>query len=267
MKLRILTALFALLLLSSCALLPEQELYTTYHGLPVPVQRGVEKSCFSEADFVSADDGSVTYVGTAERTMAVIDVSTHQGKVDWNRVAGAGIGGVMIRVGFRGYKSGEIEEDRRFARNIEDALGAGLKVGVYFYSQAVNEEEAREEAAFVLERVKKYELSMPVAFDWENGSFEDARTDVVSNEELTALTLAFCREIENAGYRPIVYFNQELAYMRYDLRAISNYGFWIAQYSEWPSFYYRSELWQYTNKGRVDGIKGKVDLDIWFVAP
>ena len=170
----------------------------------------------------------------------------------------------MIRVGYRGYTEGEIQPDDYFTQNIEGALAAGLDVGVYFFSQALDEKEAIDEANFVLESIKDYPLSYPVIFDWEDIQ-ADARTDGMDSVQLTKNAIAFCAAVEKAGYRAGVYFNQRFGYEEFDLESLQDYVFWLAEYNETPSFSYHFQLWQYCNDGRVDGIQTDVDLNLAFL--
>lgn len=137
-------------------------------------------------------------------------------------------------------------------------------MGVYFFSQAVTPEEAEEEADYVLDILDGQELAFPVAFDWETIAGDEARTDGLDGETMTRCAAAFCKRIEDAGYRPAVYFNQTQGYLRYDLRELTDYELWLAEYDSAPDFYYHFDLWQYSHTGRVDGIQGDVDLDLAF---
>jgi len=208
------------------------------------------------------EDGRMTYTGPDAQTAAGIDVSYLQGNVDWQAVADDGIDFAMIRAGGRYYGSGVLFEDTMFRRNLKAAKKAGLDVGVYFFSQAISVEEAVEEARFVLELLEGQELTMPVVFDWEYISYDTARTDAVDRATLTAAADAFCRTVKEAGYDPMIYFNQYTAYLRYDLAGVAQYPFWLAQYDPAPTFYYDFAMWQYSETGTVDGIKGKVDLNL-----
>ena len=193
-----------------------------------------------------------------------IDVSAHQQEIDWQRVAESGVQFAILRVGYRGYTEGAIQEDTYFAQNLEGAIDAGLDVGVYFFSQAIDEQEAREEARFVLDRISGYQLAFPVFFDWEKIGSE-ARSDTMDLTSLTTVTDTFCTEIENAGYQTGLYFNQQLGYEELHLPSLQGYTFWLAEYNDTPSFTYDFDLWQYASDGSVDGIDGDVDLNLAFI--
>lgn len=194
-----------------------------------------------------------------------IDVSYHQGEIDWQQVAGDGISFAILRAGYRGYTAGSLNEDKLFRQNLQGAMNAGLEVGVYFFSQAVTPEEAVEEAELVLTLLEGCPLQFPVVYDWETISDADARTAGLDTETITACANAFCTRIAEAGYQPMIYFNQSLAYKHYDLSRLTNWPFWLAQYQEKPDFYYAFTMWQYSSKGSVAGVSGNVDMDVLLI--
>lgn len=208
-------------------------------------------------------DGFLSYA--AGVSLVGVDVSTYQGEVDWKQAAKAGVQFAMIRAGYRGYTEGALFEDEQFRRNMEEALAAGLEVGVYFFSQAVTEEEAVEEARFVLELIEGYEIAYPVVFDWEKQEKETSRTRDTGGETMTACTIAFCEVIEEAGYLPMVYFSPSKGYHELNLEQLLRWPFWLAHYTpdwQFTSFKYDFAMWQYEDKGQVPGIEGNVDLNI-----
>ena len=193
-----------------------------------------------------------------------IDVSAHQQEVDWQKVKASGVEFVMIRLGYRGYgEAGTLNEDKYARANLKGAAAAGLDIGVYFFSQAVSVEEAVEEAEFVLEMLDGMELQMPVVYDWEYVNAE-ARTANMDKRTLTDCTLAFLQKIEEAGYEPMVYFNTNQAMKMLHLEELEGYEFWLALYSHRMTFPYKVRMWQYTSTGRVPGIQGNCDINIWF---
>ena len=227
---------------------------------PVDLEPTVPENSYDPAGFYE-EGGFKRY--KSEDTLAV-DVSSHQQEIDWELVAANGVEFAMIRVGYRGYTEGEIQPDEYFVQNIEGARAAGLDVGVYFFSQALDEQEAIDEANYVLEQIKDYPLSYPVIFDWEDIE-ADARTDGMDSVQLTKNAIAFCDTIEQAGYRAGVYFNQRFGYEEFDLESLQDYVFWLAEYNDTPSFSFHFQIWQYCNDGRVDGIKTDVDLNLAFL--
>ena len=209
-------------------------------------------------------DGRMRYAGQA-RTLTGIDVSEHQYDIDWKKVAADGVDFAMIRVGYRGSTAGGLYVDEYFEKNIKGALAAGVKVGVYFFSQAIDAREAAEEAAFVLEQIKPYEITFPVVFDWEIVGGSDARTYTVSRQTLCDATRAFCDTVKAAGYEPMLYFTRYLGYRKYILRNLADYGFWYAEYEEQPRIAFDFDMWQYSESGTVQGIDGNVDMNLYFV--
>ncbi len=214
--------------------------------------------------FSLGGDGRMTYTG-GERTLTGVDVSEHQGDIDWKKVAADGVDFAMIRMGYRGSTAGGLYVDEYFEKNVAGAHSAGLPVGVYFYSQAVTEAEAREEAQFVLDHIRGRNVSFPVVFDWEIVGGQDARTYSLSRRELVACARAFCDTISDAGYEPMIYFTQYLAYRKYILRNLADVGFWYAEYAPQPRIAFDFAMWQYSETGSVAGIDGDVDLNIYFI--
>lgn len=194
--------------------------------------------------------------------MAGIDVSSHQGQIDWQKVADSGVEFAMIRLGYRSYGDGTLHIDQRAKENLEGARAAGLKVGAYFFSQAVSVAEANTEAALALEVLGDFRLDLPLAYDWEYVS-EDARTADVTGETLVQNVHAFCKAMQAAGHRSMVYFNQDLANTRLDLSQIEEYPFWLAKYTESLDFHREIAMWQYSDQGKVPGIEENVDLN-WY---
>lgn len=187
-----------------------------------------------------------------------IDVSKWNGNIDWNAVKNSGVTYVIIRCGFRGSTQGALIEDAMFRRNIEGAQAAGIQVGVYFYTQAVNEVEAVEEASMVLALVQKYRISYPIFIDTEASG---GRADRISRETRTAVCRAFCETIRNAGYTPGIYASKSWFNDKLNTSSLSSYKIWLAQYATKPTYTGRYDLWQYSDKGTINGISGKVDVN------
>ncbi len=243
-----------------------KEMITDVSGRTIPSHSDVEKSTLDPDSFVRDENGRVTYNDASVTTYTGIDVSVFQGDIDWTAVKNDGIDFVMLRAGLRGYGSkGIMAQDDNFDKNYEGAKAAGLKVGVYFFSQATTEEEAAEEAEFLIEIIKDKQIDYPIAYDWEFVDNDEARTNGMSSSAITACAVKFCEVIKNAGYKPIIYFNCEVGYFNYDLSLVSDLNFWLAEYYDTPSFYYDYKMWQYTKTGTVNGISGNVDLNISIV--
>lgn len=193
-----------------------------------------------------------------------IDVSRYQGTIDWKQVKNAGVRFAIIRAGYRGYQSGELMEDVCFRQNMDGANQNGIGAGVYFFTQAVNEQEAVEEAQMVLDLVKPYVISYPIVIDTErvNGS---GRADKLGKEQRTAVCNAFCRTIEEAGYTPMIYASSNWFKEQLNSDELP-YAKWVAHYGvSAPSYGGAYHLWQYTSDGRIDGITGRVDLNISYM--
>ena len=217
------------------------------------------------ADMFYADGDRMRYSGSEYKVSHGIDVSFYQGDIDWNAVAADGVEFAFIRVGYRGWSEGALFEDERFQEYIQGARDAGLRLGVYFFSQAVTREEAQEEAQFVLDRIVDYDITLPVVYDWESaGVGEEARTYGLDRDTLTECASGFCEAVKDAGYTPAVYFYRSLGYREYKLDKLSNYMLWFSSVESWPSFYYEFGIWQYSFTGQVDGIDAAVDMDLFF---
>lgn len=237
--------------------------YIEYGNKRLPVQWGAPVAPYNMDLFVR--DGSRMYYNDPDYVTAIgIDVSRHNGDIDWREVAGAGIAFAFVRVGGRLADSGDLYEDVKFEDNLAGAQSAGIKTGVYFYSQAVSVQEAVEEAQFVLGKLAGRGLEYPVVFDWEIYS-KTARSANVDSVTLTSCAIAFCDTVAQAGYTPMIYIGREVGYNRLDRTQLTAYDFWFAQYAAKPDMYYDYRIWQYTDSGSVPGVSGKVDMDLAFL--
>lgn len=230
------------------------------------INPNVEKHSYI-SDCFQFEGKKLSYVGDERYSSRFgIDVSHHQGYIDWKKVKSEGVEFAFLRIGYRGYgKEGKLREDTEFINNIKNAQAEGIDIGVYFFAQAVNEEEAREEAEFVLDMLEGYELQLPVVYDPESILDADARTDDVSGVQFTKNTIVFCEMIRNAGYEPMIYSNMLWEAYEFDLEKLSAYPIWYADYEPVPQTPYHFEFWQYSNTGSINGISGNVDLDIQLI--
>lgn len=187
-----------------------------------------------------------------------IDVSRHNGTIDWNAVKASGVDYVIIRCGYRGSLTGVLIEDQSFRTNIKGATAAGLKVGVYVFSQAINEVEAVKEASLAVSLVKGYNLTYPIFIDTESSG---GRADKIDKATRTAVVNAFCQTVASAGYKPGIYASKTWFEDKLNMGAIGNYKIWLAQYSTAPTYKGRYDMWQYSSKGKISGISTKVDLN------
>ena len=252
-----------------CAVVARTERYASEHfvfvaGTRKAVHFDWAMSEWEPTAFVTDERERMAYDDASRSTRLGIDVSSHQGEIDWQAVAADGVEFAILRVGFRGYGSeGTLNDDERFVENLAGAKAAGLDVGVYFFSQALSVEEALEEADFVLERIQGLPLTMPVVFDWEQMTYAGSRTARPDFSVLTDCALAFCEKIRAAGFEPMVYLNKTLGYLYYDLGRMQHLELWLAWYHPQPDFVYAYRMWQYGDSGKVKGINEKVDMNIW----
>ena len=193
-----------------------------------------------------------------------IDVSSHQGEIRWNEVKESGVEFAICRAVFRGYESGKLVVDECFARNAAGANENGIRLGAYLFSQAVNEEEMNEEIDLLLESVKPYQVEGPLVMDIELTEAGTGRADGLTVEERTALAKIFEKRIREAGYEPAFYYNYEAALTLIDITELEDSEKWYASYTEDFYYPYYYTFWQYSAKGKVNGIDSEVDLDLWF---
>ena len=184
-----------------------------------------------------------------------VDVSKWQGDIQWDKVKGAGIEFVMIRVGY------STNLDKNFYKNIDNAIKNGIKCGVYLYSYARTADEARAEAQFVINTIKPYKITYPVSYDIEDKTQHD-----LTNEQRTDMVDAFCSTIEAAGYYATVYTSLYWFNTMFDMDRLKKYDKWVAQWGDKCTFNDKFGMWQYSSKGKIDGITGDVDLNISYVA-
>lgn len=232
----------------------------------VPIRDDLKKHSLVEENLQILETGELQYVENGEVVSHKgIDVSRYQGNIDWTKVAADGVEYAFIRVGIRGYgEQGKIVLDEKFENNVKGALAAGIKVGVYFFSQAVTEEEALEEANVVLEAIAGYDITYPIVYDVEKTSASNGRMNQLTVEERTRMARVFVDRIKEAGYTPMIYANMEMWSVLIDMAAFEDVEKWFAYYSPNLYFPYEYAVWQYSDTGVVDGISEKVDLNISF---
>lgn len=249
-------------------LYPEDIVYYHNGGYQfVPINPAYDVFPYNQDNLVVADNQEISYSENGEVvSVKGIDLSKYQEDVEWDKVAASGVEYAMIRVGIRGYGTGEIVMDTTFEDNVKGALSENIDVGVYFFSQAVNKEEAIEEANFVLEAIAPYNITYPVVLDIEELTDPSARTASLTPAERTDIAIAFLETIREAGYTPMIYGNLKSFFTMLEYDRIQQYDRWFAFYDTFLYFPYDIKMWQYTDKGSVDGIKGDVDLNIMFQA-
>lgn len=235
----------------------EGEMVIPYYDIPTNSYK---------ADQFTEDNGAIAYKGGA--CYVGINVNSKTGAIDWAKVAESGVDYAMIRVGYRGNDTGKLCLDPNFEENVQGARDAGLPFGFYFYSKAVTDAEADEEATFVLEKIRDYQLTYPVAYYWEyttndDGSKNaDSRTIRCNGQQVTGFIGTFCKKIKAAGYNASFYCDKSMGYDSLDLSALKDYDMWYAEYRAVPSFYYDFKMWQYTKSGSVPGIDGDVAVNL-----
>ena len=232
----------------------------------VPIDKNLKMHGFVSENLNVNENGFYEYMENGQVVSHKgIDVSKHQGEIDWQKVAADGVEFAFIRVGFRGYETGLVVLDEQFENNIKGATTNGVKAGVYFFSQATTEEEAIEEANYVLQNIAPYKIECPVVIDVEKVGDSQARMNQISAEQRTANVKAFCDTIAAAGYTPLIYHNMEMATMFLDFAQLEDYQKWFAYYNNQDFYYpYAYDVWQYSDKGKINGIDGDVDLNISF---
>lgn len=192
-----------------------------------------------------------------------IDVSRHNGEINWNAVKASGVDYVIIRCGYRGSATGALIQDQNFKKNIQGATAAGLKVGIYVFSQAVNEVEAVKEASLAVACAKGYNLTYPIFIDTESSG---GRADRIDKATRTAVVNAFCQTVANSGYKAGIYASKTWFEDRLNMSAIpGSYRIWLAQYAAAPTYKGKYDMWQYSSKGKISGIKGNVDLNLSYM--
>lgn len=223
----------------------------------------IKHHSYNEEQFIMDEDETLQYIENDEVVSRKgIDVSKYQTSIDWEKVAQDDVEYAFIRLGIRGSTEGKLALDDTFEDNVEAALENKIDVGVYFFTQALNEAEAVEEAEFVLENIADYDISYPIVLDVEDIEVKNPRTKDMTMQDWTNVCIAFCERIKEAGYTPMIYGNLKTFMLMLDLTQLEEYDKWFAYYSTPLYFPYEFSMWQYTSTGSVDGIKGDVDLNI-----
>ncbi|MDE6744692.1 MAG: glycoside hydrolase family 25 protein [Lachnospiraceae bacterium] len=235
----------------------------SYHF--VPISDTIERNTLERGNLSVSENGEISYTsqnGTSARKG--IDVSQHQGDIDWEQVAASGVELAIIRAGIRGYGTGALVTDEYFERNMEGAAANGIDIGVYFFTQAITVEEALEEAQYVLELIAPYDITYPIVIDVENPN-ASARANALTQAQRTEIVSAFCDAIAEAGYTPMIYGGVYSLFGMLDIEQINHYKIWFAFYNDYIYYPYQMQMWQYTDKGSIPGIEGAVDLNLWFL--
>lgn len=234
-----------------------------YAGLGEKAEIPVNSYQYASA-LMSDERGRLYYEDDRYMSLTGVDVSEYQKEIDWEKVKKDGVEFAMIRLGYRGYADGSLQLDARYEENIKAARKAGLEAGVYFVSQAVSTDEAIEEARYVLDNIRGKHVTCPVAFDMEPVA-EEERIGELTAEERTAIADAFCQIIEKNGYTSMIYGNPSWLNHSIDLSYLADRNIWLAHYTGSTAYPYSHVMWQYTDRGNVEGIPGNADLNLWMV--
>ncbi|MBR5597682.1 MAG: glycoside hydrolase family 25 protein [Lachnospiraceae bacterium] len=231
----------------------------------LPINPYWKKNTYDFANLVSKNDLLHYYSDGKQISYLGVDLSKYQKSVDFAAIQNEGIDFCILRVGARGYETGVIQEDEKFEEFLTGAEAVGMPVGLYFFSQAVTEEEAIEEANFVIGKIGEHKISYPIAYDMEFIQNDNARIETLTKAEKTNIALAFLNRIEEAGFTGMLYGNKEWLLKRIELHRFENYDVWLAEEKDIPDYPYIYSMWQYTKQGEVYGIDGYVDLNISFI--
>lgn len=245
---------------------PDQVIYTDNNKYVfADINAALKKNTYNLQNFKKDDKGVITYSDqNIQTTHKGIDLSKYQGDVDFAKVKQENIEYAIIRCGYRSYGTGVLTQDSSFPTYITNALSNQIEAGVYFFSQAITVDEAVEEADFVLDQIRPYNVTYPVVIDVEEIFNDTFRQQDLSKDELTDVVIAFCERIKQAGYTPMIYGNLKYYIGKLDLTRLESYEKWFAYYDDTPYFPYEFSMWQYTEKGSINGINEDVDLNISF---
>lgn len=255
----------------SCSSCPEKDCLHIYnrqiekqHVHPDPA---VAKNTFDTKWLKKKGEFYYTKKGAPYKVVNGVDISRHQGEVDFELLKKNGYEFVILRLAYRryGYESGNLVKDENFDRYYEDAKKAGFKIGVYVYSQAINDEEALEEAKIVIDNLTPDMLDLPVVYDPEFVFYDEARTDEVAEEVFCRNTELFFDEVEKAGFKTMLYANLMWKFFVFTPEILNKYEMWFAQYSKKPTSPYKYTFWQYSGGSKIDGVEKPCDMNVWFI--
>lgn len=214
---------------------------------------------------LTKENGVLTYKDDKRESLKGIDLSKYNGQVDFVKLKELGVDFAMLRLGSRGYGTGQISLDEKFVEYAQNAALNNISLGVYFFSQAITEAEAIEEANYVVGAIANYNIKYPIAIDIEEIEEDEARTDKLTSKERTAIVKAFCDSVRGYGYKPAVYAKRDMLIAGLNIEELTGVDIWLADNKIPTDFPYKFTLWQYTENGKIDGITGDVDMDISFV--
>lgn len=225
----------------------------------------VPKNDYDLENNILNENGMLSYKDNKREAVKGADLSKYNGNVDFAKLKDAGIGFVMLRLGSRGYGTGKITLDEKFVEYAQNAQLQGIQTGAYFYSQEINEAEAIEEANYIVGAVSGFNVKYPIAIDIEKVSGDDARTDDLTSKDRTAIVKAFCDAVKGYGFKPVIYATKEMLVSGLNLEELTDYDVWLSDDTVPTDYPYRFSMWQYSQKGKIDGITGDIDLDLCFI--
>ena len=229
------------------------------------ILKDVKKNDYDFDNCLTNMDGQVSYKDSKREAVVGVDLSKYNGNVDFSKLKAAGVKFAMLRLGSRGYGSGVITLDDKFVEYAQNAALNGIAIGAYFYSAAINETEAIEEANYIVGAVSGFNVKYPIAIDVEKVSGDTSRTENLTTAQRTAVVKKFCDTVKGFGYNPIIYASRDMLIADLDLNELADYDVWLSDENIPTDYPYRFSLWQYTKKGSVQGVDGNVDLDLSFV--
>lgn len=231
----------------------------------VLINQQLPKNNYDYTKLVSQSGVMKYYVDGTKTSYFGLDISKTQGFIDYNKLVKAGVDYVMLRVGARGYSTGQLVLDEYFIDNIKGATDARLHVGLYFSSQATTKEEAIEEANMVITQLGDYKIEYPIVFEMETIVNDGSRTAALTKEERTDIAIAFLDTIRAAGYIPMIHGDKEWLLTKVDLLKLTSYDVWLSGEGDLPDYPYQFSMWQYNKNGNTDGISGNVSFNISFI--
>ena len=229
------------------------------------ILKDVPKNDYDFENDLLNENGTLTYKSSKRESIKGVDLSKFNGTVDFNKLKENGVAFAMLRLGSRGYGTGKITLDEKFVEYAQNAQMAGIQTGAYFYSQAVNETEAVEEANYIVGAVSGFNVRYPIAIDIEKVEGDEARTDKLTSKERTAVVKTFCDTVKGYGYKPVIYASKEMLVSGLDLEELTDYDVWLSDEDIPTDYPYRFSMWQYNKRGSIDGITGDIYLDISFI--
>ena len=225
----------------------------------------LKKNTYDLTKFTAKNNLMHYYENGRQASFVGIDLNEYNGAVDYEALKRSGIDFCMLRAGVRGYESGTILPDKMIEENLERAKESDMNIGLYFSSQAINEQEAMEEAAFCVDLAARYELTYPIAYILEENIGTNARTMALRRDEKTKNTAAFCNVVKNAGYVPMVYGDKYYLLKEVELARLADFEIWFSDTSDLPDYPYQYSMWQYSQTATMPGVMGLCDLNILFV--